>query len=347
MQYRTLGNTGCVVSAMALGTMTFGTETPKDEAFAQLDTFIEAGGTLIDAADVYGAGKAEAILGEWLAQRPVEMTDRVVLVTKGRFPATSIFGAEGATRRHLRRALDASLRRLGRDHVDMYMVHSWDPLTPLEETLGFLNDAVHAGKISYPGVSNYLGWQVQKACALARQQGWAAPVALQPSYSLLVREIEWEIAPAVQDNGMGMIVWSPLGGGWLTGKYNRSTRPTGSTRLGEDPTRGLEAYDKRASREQTWTVLEHVAQIAGDHGATLSQVAIAWVAQRPAVSSVLLGARTVGQLQENLQAASLRLSEQEMDLLNRVSAPQCGDYPYGSDGVAQRSRPLPVASLAQ
>lgn len=229
----------------------------------------------------------------------------------------------------------------------MYMVHSWDPLTPLEETLGFLDDAVHSGKISYPGVSNYLGWQVQKACDLADARGWTPPAALQPSYSLLVREIEWEIVPSVQANGMGMIVWSPLGGGWLTGKYTRAGRPTGATRLGEDPHRGIEAYGKRAGRPQTWAILEELARIAGDRSASLAQIALAWVAQRPAVSSVLLGARTSAQLADNLAAASIHLSDDEMRLLDVVSAPECGDYPYGPDGVEQRSRDLPGAEPSE
>jgi aryl-alcohol dehydrogenase-like predicted oxidoreductase len=184
MEYRLLGHTGCAVSAYALGTMTFGTETDEDSAFAQLDAFVEAGGTLIDCADVYGGGAAETVVGRWLGKQPAGVADRMVVLTKGRFPATSVRGAEGASRRHLRRSLEESLRRLDRDHVDLFMVHSWDPLTPLEETLRFLDDAVRAGKIVYPGISNYLGWQVQKAAGLARELGLVPPVALQPSYRL-------------------------------------------------------------------------------------------------------------------------------------------------------------------
>ncbi|MGO4602513.1 aldo/keto reductase [Terrabacter sp. 2YAF2] len=341
MDYRLLGRSGCAVSAYALGTMTFGSETDEETSFAQLDAFVEAGGTLLDCADVYGAGAAETIVGRWLAQRPADVVDRMVIVTKGRFPATSVFGAEGTSRRHLRRALEASLRRLGRGHVDMYMVHSWDPLTPLEETLGFLDDAVRAGLISYPGLSNYLGWQVQKAADLAQARGLAAPVALQPSYSLLVREIEWEIAPAAAHNGLGLLCWSPLGGGWLTGKYTQDHRPVGATRLGEDPGRGLEAYDRRAANPRTWQVLEAAAKVAADRGATMAQVALAWVAQRPGVSSVLLGARSVPQLLENLGAAELTLSAEEMEHLTAVSAPDAAPWPYGADGVEQRTRDLP------
>jgi aryl-alcohol dehydrogenase-like predicted oxidoreductase len=261
MEYRLLGRTGMPVSAYGLGTMTFGAETGEDESFAQLDAFIAAGGTLVDTADVYAGGASEKIVGRWLRERPSDVTDHVVLVTKGRFPSAATRGSEGTSRRHLRRALEGSLRRLGVDHVDVYLTHAWDPLTPLEETLCFLDDAVRAGHILYGGVSNYVGWQLQKACDLARVHNRTVPIALQPSYSLLVRDIEWEIVPAAIDNGLGILAWSPLGGGWLTGKYGREA-PSGRTRLGEDPGRGLEAYDRRAQRDQTWQILDAVRAVA-------------------------------------------------------------------------------------
>lgn len=337
MHYRRLGTTGCTVSTYALGTMTFGVETPREEAFAQLDLFAESGGTFLDCADVYGAGRSETIVGEWLADRPADLTDPVVIATKGRF---LIEGEEGASRRHLRRALEASLRRLGRDHVDVYMPHAWDPLTPVAETLRFLDDAVTAGTVVYPAVSNYLGWQLQKAVDLAEGRGWAGPVAVQVAYSLLVREIEWEVVPAAQHNGLGVLAWSPLGGGWLTGKYRRETAPTGATRLGEDPGRGIEAYERRAT-DRTWAVLEAVEQVARAREASMAQVALAWTAQRPAVSAVLLGARTVEQLRDNLAAAELALTGEEMAALDAVSAPVAADWPYGQPGVEQRTRRVP------
>lgn len=341
MLYNTLGRSGLVVSKYALGTMTFGTETDEAEAFSQLDYFVEQGGTMVDCADVYGAGAAEEIIGRWLKSRPASVTDPVVLLTKGRFPTETGIGVGGTSRRHLRRALDSSLRRLGTDHVDIYMAHSFDPLTPLEETLGFLDDAVRQGKISYAGLSNFLGWQVQKAAEVCRREGFALPITMQPSYSLLVREIEWEIIPACMDNGMGLMAWSPLGGGWLTGKYRRDLDPTGATRLGEDPARGIEAYAKRAGNRQTWEVLDVVHKIAESRGASMAQVALAWVGQKPGVSTVLVGARTHMQLKDNLEAAGLSLSQEEMADLDLASAPQCGDWPYGPAGIEQRSRPLP------
>ena len=245
MEYRTLGRSGCVVSTFALGTMTFGTETNEDGAHAQLDRFLEAGGTLIDTADVYSAGVSEQIIGRWLAARR-GARDQIVLATKGRFPTGGGPNDAGLSRRHLRAALDASLRRLGVDSVDLYQVHAYDPLTPLEETLRFLDDAVRAGKLHYLGLSNFTGWQVQKAVDIADFRGLSRPVTLQPQYNLLAREIEWEIVPACQSTGLGLLPWSPLGGGWLTGKYRREQPPTGATRLGEDPGRGVEAYDRRS-----------------------------------------------------------------------------------------------------
>jgi aryl-alcohol dehydrogenase-like predicted oxidoreductase len=292
MEHRLLGSCGTVVSSYALGTMTFGAETDETGAHAQLDAFVEAGGSLVDTADVYGAGASETILGSWLAQRPTEVTDQVVLATKGRFPMGTGLNDVGLSRRHLSRALEASLRRLGVETVDLYQVHGYDPMTPLEETLRFLDDAVRAGKVLAVGLSNFTGWQVQKAVAVARQLGLAAPVTLQPQYNLLARELEWEVVPSCLDAGLGLLPWSPLGGGWLTGKYRRDARPEGATRLGEDPDRGVEAYDRRAGQQRTWDVLAVLEQVARERGTSQAQVALAWLHDRPGVTSVVLGART-------------------------------------------------------
>jgi len=335
-----MGRSGCAVSSLCLGTMTFGAETDEAGAHEQLDLFVESGGTLVDTADVYSAGASESIIGRWLAARPAEVRDRVVLATKGRFPMGEEPNAVGTSRRHLRRALEDSLTRLGVEHVDLYQLHAWDPHTPLEETLRFLDDAVRAGKIGYPGLSNFTGWQVQKAVDLAERYGWAVPVTLQPSYSLLVREIEHEIVPACLHNGLGLLPWSPLAGGWLSGKYTRDDRPSGATRLGEDPERGIEAYDRVGGRSQTWDVLAAVQEIAEARGATMAEVALAWVHGRPAVSSVILGARTTEQLRTNLAAAALVLEPQERSRLDEVSEPSAADYPYGGPGREQRSREL-------
>lgn len=340
MDHRLLGRSGCAVSVLCLGTMTFGDETDEAGAHAQLDAFVEAGGTLVDTADVYTAGAAELIVGRWLAARPADVRDRVVLATKGRFPMGPDANDLGTSRRHLRRALDASLARLGVDHVDLYQLHAWDPVTPLEETWRFLDDAVRAGKISYPGLSNFTGWQVQKAADLADRHGWAPPVTLQPAYSLLVRDIEHEIVPACEHNGLGLLPWSPLAGGWLSGKYTKDQRPSGASRLGEDPERGIEAYDRVGARQRTWDVLEAVQDGAAELGVPMAQVALAWLRDRPAVSSVILGARTLEQLRQNLAAADLVLPAELAARLDRVSDPAPADYPYGGPGQDQRSRSL-------
>src|SRR3954447_24100808 len=226
MDYRTLGRSGCAVSSLCLGTMTFGVETDEAGSHEQLDRFIETGGTLVDTADVYGKGQSEEIIGRWFASRPADVTERVVLATKGRFAVGNEPNSLGLSTRHLTRALDASLSRLGIDRVDLYQVHAYDPWTPLEETMGFLDDAVRAGKVHYVGLSNFTGWQLQRTVDVALHRHLTAPVTLQPQYNLLVREIEWEIVPAAQANGLGLLPWSPLGGGWLTGKYRRDEQPT-------------------------------------------------------------------------------------------------------------------------
>jgi aryl-alcohol dehydrogenase (NADP+) len=339
MDYRTLGHSGCAVSSVSLGTMTFGSETDEPGAHEQLDRFAAAGGTLVDTADVYSFGKSEEIIGRWFASRPAGVTEPVVLATKGRFPLDDSPNGAGLSARHLTRALDGSLRRLRRDAVDLYQVHAFDPWTPLEETLRTLDGFVRAGKIRYYGLSNFTGWQLTKAVHLARALNVAGPVTLQPQYSLLVREIEWEIVPAAMDAGLGLLPWSPLGGGWLSGKYRREERPAGATRLGEDPDRGMEAYDRRGTR-RTWEVIGAVQKIAAERGVSMAEVALAWLADRPGVTSTILGARTVEQLEANLRAAELRLTAAETAALDAASDPQPADYPYGEMGVQQRDRHL-------
>jgi aryl-alcohol dehydrogenase (NADP+) len=339
MQYRTLGNSGAVVSNYALGTMTFGAEATEETSHAILEDYVAAGGNFIDTADVYSAGVSEEIVGRWLAKRP-EAKDQVILATKGRFPMGKGPNDLGTSRRHLTKSLDDSLRRLGVEQVDLYQMHAWDPVTPLEETLRFLNDAVSSGKIAYYGFSNFLGWQLTKAVHVAKAHGWSAPVTLQPQYSLLVREIESEIVPASLDAGIGLLPWSPLGGGWLSGKYKRDQPPAGATRLGENPTRGMEAWQARNDDDRTWQVIGAVEKIAADHGVTASQVALAWLAGRPAVTSVILGARTTEQLADNLAAADLELTPEETGRLTEASQPRVGVYPYGPMAQEQRSRKI-------
>lgn len=320
------GASGLGLSVYGLGTMTFGAETDEAGSHAQLDAFVEAGGTLIDTADVYSRGASETIIGRWLGRRGHH--DDLVLATKGRFPMGEGPLDRGAGRRWLTRALDASLSRLGTEHVDLYQIHAWDHRTPLTETLETLDGFVRAGKVRHVGWSNVTGWQLQRILRLSEAHGCSRPVSLQPQYNLLAREIEWEVLPQCIDEEVGVLPWSPLGGGWLTGKYQRDATPEGSTRLGEDPSRGVEAWDRR-NTARTWAVLDAVREVAEQVGRPMAQVALAWLRQRPGITSVILGARTTTQLEDNLAAADLTLTESQMSTLTLASAPGTPSYPYG------------------
>ena len=260
MEYRNLGSSGTLVSSLALGTMNFGTqETPKEEAFAQLDAFIEAGGNLIDTADVYNGGMAEEAVGRWLAARPRDVADRAVIATKGRTRTGEDVNEAGTSRRHLDRALATSLRRLGTDTIDLYQLHAWDPLTPVEETLSFIDTAVRAGKIRYAGLSNFTGWQLQLAVSAARAAGYPVPVTLQAQYSLATREPEWEMLPAARHNGLGLLSWSPLASGFLTGKYARGEQRPPGTRAGQDHALYQYTSANYENSDRTWDAVDALA----------------------------------------------------------------------------------------
>lgn len=320
---RPLGRAGPIVTTHALGTMTFGAETGESEAHRMLDLFTARGGTLIDTADVYSNGVSEAMIGRWGAGRGG--MDDLVIATKCRFRATP--GSRGASRRAVLRAAEGSLKRLQVDAIDLYFIHGWDKDTDVVETLHALGDLVRAGKIHHVGWSNVTGWQLERICATARLMGLPVPVALQPQYSLLERGVEWEVLPCALENAVGLTPWSPLGGGWLTGKYAADRRPTGATRLGDDPDRGVEAYDKR-NTDRTHAILRVVERIARQHERPMEHVALAWLASRPGVSSILLGARDSEQLGRNLDAMDLELTADDLDALTDVSAPGVPDYPY-------------------
>jgi aryl-alcohol dehydrogenase-like predicted oxidoreductase len=348
MKYNKLGNSGVVVSKIALGTMYFGDETPEDDAFAILDAFVEAGGNLIDTANVYAGGKSELVVGHWLASRPNDITDRVVLATKGRTATGPDANEAGLSRRNLHRALNASLRSLGVETVDLYQLHASDMQTPMEETLAFLDDAVRAGKIHYIGLSNFTGWELQLFVSTARMMGVRPPVTLQPQYSLLSREIEWEIVPAAIYNGLGLLPWSPLAGGFLTGKYRRGTAPGQDTRAGSKKALYQSTSEEYADVDRNWTTIDTVVRIAKDLGATPSQVALSWIAHRVGVTAPIVGARTQKHLADNLGAADLILDAQVTTALDEVSAPQpINGYPYGAFGAWQRARPMDSGSSAK
>lgn len=323
MQTRSLGDDGPQVSRIGFGTMMFGEVTDEPEAHRVLDTFTEAGGTLVDSADVYSAGEAERMVGTWLRQRP-GARDRVVLATKARWPVGGATG--GLTRSYLTSALEGSLQRLGTDHVDVWLAHGPDPETGIDELVGFLREQVDAGRVRWAGASNLAGWQLAVLAERCREAG-VPLVAHQPQYSLLSREIEVEVLPAARHAGLGAMVWGPLGAGWLTGKYRRDAAPPAGSRLGDDPGRGLEAWDRRGT-ESTWAVVDAVRDVADGLGRSMAEVAVAWVADRPGVASALVGARSADQLSRSLSAADLVLDDGARARLDDVSTVLLPEYPY-------------------
>jgi aryl-alcohol dehydrogenase-like predicted oxidoreductase len=315
MELRPLGTSGVYVTELCLGTMTFGREADKDASAAMLDHYLEAGGNFIDTANIYADGRSEELLGELLRDR----RDSVVLATKG-FSVDRLGvgpNERGSTRRNLIRSLEASLRRLRTDYVDLYQLHCWDMYTPLEETLTTLDDLVRSGKVRYVGASNFQGWQLAKSVRWQRDQGWAPFVTIQPQYSLLVRDIELEVAPAALDAGLGILPWSPLGGGFLTGKYRPGQEFTDG-RLADKTS--FEAQRLAENRERHWTVLRTVHEVAAETGRTVSQVALNWLLSRPGVTAPIVGARTVAQLAENLGGAGWQLDAAHLRRLDDASA---------------------------
>jgi aryl-alcohol dehydrogenase-like predicted oxidoreductase len=340
MKYRKLGNTGIAVSSLALGTMYFGAETSEKDAFSILDAFVDAGGNFIDTADVYVGSVSEQIVGRWLKARQGGAAGNIVLASKGRFPTGKDINDAGLSRRHLNRALNASLERLGVETIDLYQVHAWDPHTPVEETLLFLDDAVRTGKINYVGLSNFTGWQVQLMVSTAKAIGLHLPVTLQLQYSLLSRECEWEMVPSSLHNGLGLLPWSPLAGGFLTGKYTREGKPSSDSRAGSDNPLYQQVSAEYAASARNWDTIDTVVKIAKEINATPAQVSLSWLADRPEVTAPIFGARTLEQLRDGLGAAELTLDGGATEALNEVSAPVPGGYPYGAFGRGQRSRQL-------
>ncbi|RAJ32095.1 aryl-alcohol dehydrogenase-like predicted oxidoreductase [Kitasatospora sp. SolWspMP-SS2h] len=343
MEYRQLGNCGLRVSVLSLGTMTFGGRGVFAKvggsdvlgATRLVDRALDAGVNLVDTADSYSGGLSEEIVGRAMKGR----WNRALVATKARMPTGTGPNDAGLSRHHLIEACEGSLRRLGTDHIDLYQVHAWDGCTPLEETLRALDDLVRAGKVRYVGCSNYSGWHLMKALATADRLGTARFVSQQIHYSLQARDAENELLPIAVDQGVGVLAWSPLAGGLLTGKYRRGTEaPAGSRHLSDwnEPP----VHD----REQLYDIVETLVQIAGERGATPAQVALAWLLGRPAVSSLVVGARTEEQLAGNLAAAELVLSEGERERLAQVSAPPL-PYPYWHQAKIARDR-LGAADLA-
>ncbi|MCR8643928.1 aldo/keto reductase [Paenibacillus sp. N1-5-1-14] len=332
MDYRYMGNTGLRVSELGLGAMTFGRETTAQDSFAIMDRFVEAGGNFIDTADVYNNGLSEEIVGSWLKGK---QRDDLVIATKVRFAMGDGPNDVGLSRKHIMASIEASLRRLGTDYIDLYQVHAWDPRTPLEETLGTLNDIVRRGYIRYIGASNFKGWHLQKAIDLCKRNGWEAFSCLQPQYNLLTRATEYELIPVCESEGLGVIPWSPLRGGWLSGKFHRSMSavPEG-TRVAAAEKEGWGESWSNYNNEFTWTILDEVYAVAKEAEKTPAQIAINWLLQKPGVTAPIIGTRTMEQLESNMGAVGWSLTDEQVLRLDRVSELPV-TYPYNKDFVQQ------------
>jgi aryl-alcohol dehydrogenase-like predicted oxidoreductase len=311
--------------------MTFGRESDEDLSRSMLDRFVAAGGTFLDTADVYSDGGSEEIIGRWLKGRD---RDDLVIASKVRWGPGG--NREGLSRRHILSAVEASLRRLGTDHIDLYQVHGWDPATDLGDTLRTLDSLVTGGKVRYLGVSNWCGWQLQKGLDLAAARDYETFSCLQPLYNLLDREAEWELLPVCVGEGLGVIPWSPLRGGWLSGKYRREMGGAPeNTRIHDAGTHGWaetwDAYDN----ERTWRVLDELRAVAGEAGRHPAQVALNWLLQRPGVTSPIIGARTMAHFETNMGATDWDLDPAHVERLTRASDRR---LPYPYDVVARSAR---------
>ena len=335
MNFRFLGRTGLKVSELCLGTMTFGRETSEQDSHRIADRFVDAGGNFVDTANVYSRGRSEEIVGHWLVNKP---RANFIVATKVRYGMGDGPNDAGLSRKHIMDSVDASLRRLQTDYIDLYQVHCWDERTPLEETLSTLDTLVRSGKVRYIGASNFTGWQLQRAIQISRQNGWEPFVCLQPQYNLMCRSTEWELIPVCQAEGLGVIPWSPLRGGWLSGRFHRGmTAPAPGSRIEVAETEGWEEKWSNFNTEATWRVIDELLAVAAETGKTPAQVAINWLLARPAVTSPILGVRTMEQLEDNLGATDWTLTERQVDCLNKASELPM-TYPYA---MIARSNPRP------
>ena len=325
MKYRQMGKTGLRVSELCLGAMTFGRETTEEDSFKILDRFVEVGGNFIDTADVYSSGISEEILGRWLKAK--NRAD-FAIATKVRFSMGSGPNDFGLSRKHILDGVENSLRRLGTNYIDIYQIHKWDWATPIEETLSALHSLVQTGKVRYLGASNVAGYQLQKAIDTSRLNGWESFTCLQPLYNLLDRSIEWELLPVCRAEGVGVIPWSPLRGGWLSGKYRRGmTAPPDETRVSDaEKNKWSESWSNYAT-ERTWNVIDELLAVAAETGKTAAQVALNWVLHQPGVTAPIIGVRTLAHFEDNLGATGWALSTEQMERLNHASEWPL-PYPY-------------------
>jgi aryl-alcohol dehydrogenase-like predicted oxidoreductase len=342
MEYRRLGQSGLQVPVLSFGTATFGGTNAFFEAWGRTDVeeaqrliaiCLEADVTLFDTADGYSDGRSEEILGKALGDRRQD----VLIATKAAFRSEPGANGTGTSRHHLIRACEASLRRLNTDYIDLYQMHAFDALTPIEETLRALDDLVRAGKIRYIGCSNFSGWQLMKALAIAKEYGLSRYIAHQVSYSLLGREFEWELMPLAIEEGVGSLIWGPLAGGQLSGKISRNKPAPATSRMGAQG-----PLDPGYPEAQLFDIVDVLQEIATARERTVAQVALNWLLQRPTVSSIIIGARNEEQLRTNLEAVSFNLTKEEVERLDTVSARPL-TYPYWHQRSSYPDRnPVPV-----
>ncbi len=316
MEYRFMGRTGLQVSEICLGCQTFGWGADEPTAHALADCFVEAGGIFFDTSNTYNQGTSERMLGSWLKQHGSR--DQLVVSSKVFFAAGKGPNDTGLSRKHILAQVDGSLHRLQTDYIDLYQMHCWDASTPLEETLRALDDVVRAGKVRYIGASNYTASQLTRAIMLSEMHDWVRFDCLQPEYSLLVRSTEWELLPLCAAEGIGVIAWSPLAGGWLSGKYRRGQPAPPDSRVGRAD-RWDDLPEQRES-ERTWQIIDALNEVSGECGKSISQIALNWLLQQPGVTAPIIGARTLTQLEDNLGSVGWSLNAEQIAKLNAASS---------------------------
>jgi len=343
MEFRQLGGSGFKVPALCLGTGTFGAKnelirafgvTEVEEATKLVDISLEAGLSMFDSADVYSNGAAEEVLGKAIKGR----RDQVIISTKATFRSGPGDNDVGSSRHHLIKACESSLRRLGTDYIDLYQLHGFDALSPVEETLGVLDDMVHSGKVRYIGCSNFSGWHLMKSLAVSEKYGLSRYVAHQAYYSLVGRHYEWELMPLALDQKVGAVVWSPLGWGRLTGKIRRGQPLPETSRL---QSQAIVDAGPPVADESVYQVVDVIDEVAKETGKTVTQIAINWLLQRPTVSTVIIGARNADQLSQNLGAVGWNLTAAQVAKLDAASA-TTPIYPYWHQRGFTERNPLPV-----
>ncbi len=333
MQNKLLGNSGLKVSKLCMGAMTFGRETSKADSLKMLEMYAEAGGNFIDTANVYSRGLSEELLGGWLKK---QARHEWVIATKVRFPMGDKPNQSGLGRVHMLDSVGASLKRLRTDYIDVLYAHAWDYQTPLEETLETFTDLVKQGKVRYAAVSNYGVRHIQRAADLSQFKGYTPYIALQAKYNLMVRQPEWELIPVCEENGIGITVWGPLFGGWLSGRYQRGMTEPPEGRIKEAEKQDWFEKWSNYDNETTWTIIDRLMEVAKRLGKSPAQVSLNWLLGKPGVTSVILGASKISHLEDNLGCIGWSLSEEDMAALDEVSEPE-KPYPYDFLEMAKKA----------